>query len=140
MLYIFLTLLFINKIQIPFISSLPLTGILFFFKTLTNSFSLIHSFLQRNRVTAESTASIRDLIIARAKTIAVVVPSPAKSFILVATCKEDMKIYISMIALSQKTSIQQQERELSSNHEWPLGLALLLHSQLNLKALWIEQL
>lgn len=75
------------------ISSLLLTGIDFFFKTLINSFTVFSiPFFKEMGFAPKATANNPDLIISLARTIAVVVPSPAKSFVLVATYQKKLNI------------------------------------------------
>uniref|UniRef100_A0A2P2JDY9 Chaperonin 60 subunit alpha 2ic-like n=1 Tax=Rhizophora mucronata TaxID=61149 RepID=A0A2P2JDY9_RHIMU len=75
-----------ETVATAFMFSLPITARLFFFKTFTNSITVISiPFRKEMGLAPKATARSPILIIARAKIIAVVVPSPAKSFILLAT-------------------------------------------------------
>lgn len=67
-------------------SSDPVMGKLFSFKILTSSFTVLSiPFFIETGFAPKATATNPDLIISRAKMIAVVVPSPVESFVLVAT-------------------------------------------------------
>ena len=108
--------------EIPFISSLPFTGTLFFFKTLTKSFSIIHSFLQRNPVSPESNCQHPrfDHCLSQNSCSSCTVTSQIIHFSCnLQTGYEDLHIY-DCSCLEKHQYNNRGELELSSNHEWPL--------------------
>lgn len=76
--------------MIPLISLRPLTGRDLFSSSSTSPWTVLSiPFLMETGFAPEVTLSSPRLMISRARTEAVVVPSPAESFVLLATCKRE---------------------------------------------------